>query len=119
MKDIQLDHLNHDLDIQSNDLVMVEGIDDIVQNVKIRLWFFYAEWFLNTGIGMPYFTDILVKIPNLANIEAIVKREILNSYGVNEITKFKLTFDRATRKATIDFQINTIYGLAPPTQETL
>lgn len=113
MKDILLTLDTHDLDISNFDLSIVEGADSVAQNVKIRLLFFRGEWFLDTTAGLPFYTDILVKNPNLANIDSIIKAEISETPEVNEITIYSSNFIRSQRKLNVEFTLNTEYGLIP------
>lgn len=114
MISIALNRLTHDIEFLNGQLQIVEDTDgnpdQIIQNLKTRLLFFRGEWFLDTVIGLPYFSDIYVKSPNIPNIEAIVKAEILDVTGVLEITQFDLNYDIRQRKLSINFVVNTIYG---------
>jgi hypothetical protein len=111
MIDIKLDTTTHDLDLSTLDLQFVDGLDYIAQKLKIRLWFLLGEWFLDTTEGVPYFEEILVKTPDISKIETILKSTILETDGVTEMLIFNTTFDRALRKFTVTFTVNTIYGI--------
>ncbi len=117
MIDLKLGKLTHDIVIENHDLVLVKDAtgdpQQIEQNLKERLLFFKGEWFLDTEHGIPYFTDIMKKNPNIPDVEAILKAEILDVSGVNEITKFKIDFNVSLRKLTVNFIVNTDYGLLP------
>lgn len=117
MSDILLDSATHDLEVTAFDLSIVNDIDAIVQDIKVRLWFFRGEWFLDTDAGVPYFADILVKNPNIQNVDAIIKTTIVDTDGVNEITDYESEFDSALRRLTVTFSVNTIAGQATITQE--
>lgn len=120
MKSLKLDKNTHDLVFENGELLIVEDTDgnpeQIVQNLRTRLLFFRGEWFLDTSVGLPYFTDIMVKSPNIPHIEAVIKLEILEVSGVLEITQFDLNFDIAARKMTINFAVSTMYGNAQLTE---
>ena len=110
MKDIKLDSIEHDLLIENFDLSIVTGIDRVVQNLKIRLWFFFQEWFLDTSKGIRFYQDVHIKNPDLSVVEALVKEEIMGTEDVLEILNFDLTFESAQRKLSIDFEVNTTFG---------
>ena len=111
MLDIKLNEA-HDLDITDYDLSIVSEVDKIVQNLKIRLLFFYTEWYLDTSIGIPYFDDILIKSPDIGNVEAIIIDAILNTPDVLELLSFDSFFDNAKRVYSVEFKVNTTYGIS-------
>ncbi len=98
--DILLDVDTHDLTFVDGDLVLSA---DVAQAVKIRLLFFQGEWFLNRGAGLPYFEQIFVKAPNLDHVSSIFRRTIVDTPGVDELTRFLPDFDENTRIYTLDW----------------
>lgn len=122
MKDIKLNILNrideddHDLLVEDFDLQIVDEVDAIKQNIRIRLWFFYREWFLDTSVGVRFYEDIKVKNPDLPDIEALLKAEISGTDGVNEILEFNMDFNRVTRLLSVTFKVNTTYGIIETTE---
>jgi hypothetical protein len=91
-------------------LDLVEDIEQIRQKIKIRLQFFLGEWYLDTTLGVPYFTEVSEKNPKMARIQAIFKAVIIETPGVTELTAFSATYDAALRVFNLDFTVNTIYG---------
>lgn len=118
-KDILLDTGTHDLQITGYDLSLVEGLDYIVQKLKIRLLFFAQEWFLDTREGVPYYDSVLVKNPNVPNIDTILKTVVLETLGVIELTSYQSTYDNALRKLTVVFQCRTDFGETGVLSETI
>jgi len=110
MIDIALDKETHDLLITGNNLQVVSEADQLEQNLKIRLQFFLSEWFLNVNKGLPFYSDILVKNPNIPNVDSIIKAEILDTIGVVELLKYISTFDNVERLYSIEFTIRTVFG---------
>jgi len=110
MIDFALDQDTHDLLFVDNTLQIVDAADQLEQNLKIRLQFFSAEWFLNINNGLPFYSDILVKNPNIPNIDSIIKAEILDTDGVEEILEFISAFDNTKREYTITFKVRTEFG---------
>lgn len=108
--DLALDPDTHDLYIAGNDINLVKNADELEQNLKIRLQFFLNEWFLNILVGVPFYADILVKNPNISNIDSILKGKILDTPGVNEILEYDSTFDNTARTYSVTFKIRTQYG---------
>ena len=71
---------DHDLLIENHDLVLISDEGQLSQYIRIRLWFFYKEWYLDTSRGIRFFEEVLGKqnINNLPRIESLFKEEILN-----------------------------------------
>lgn len=106
MADLKMD-LNpltpFDLDLSTADLQIVRDDDAIVQQLTIRFQFFKGEWFLDRRIGIPYFTDILVKSPSLADVRAIMNQVIVTTPGIAELQELTLDLDATTRKLDLSF----------------
>lgn len=83
---------------------------EVVQSVRSRLLFYFAESPLDTSKGVPYFEKIFVKPANLPETESILKTEIIKTDGVQELTDFGLEFDSNTRKLTVSWKAVSIYG---------
>ncbi len=112
MKDLKLDPVTWDLAVEDHDLAFVEGVDRVVQSLKIRLRTYLGEFFLDTTVGVPYFQDVLVKNPDLNNIEAVLRSIILEDAEITEVTSFVRNFNTSSRAFSCSFTVNTIYGPA-------
>jgi len=110
MKDLALDLNTNDLLVQNYDLSLADGIDQIRQKLKIRLQFFYGEWYLDTTQGIKYFDEIFIKNPTLSRVQSILKSVITDTVGVNELLSMTVNLDNTKRQLTVNFEINTIYG---------
>jgi hypothetical protein len=110
MIDLGLDPSTGDLLIVDFDATLVYGIDQIAQNLAIRLRFFLGEWFLNILAGVPYYQYFFIKDPNQIQVETFLKDEISNTEGVLEITSFSSDFNGYNRTFTVDFGCKTISG---------
>ena len=108
MIDLALDPKTGDLLIVDFDMQLITGIDQIAQNLAIRLRFMFGEWFLNTLIGIPYYQYFFIKNPNQIQVETFLKDEISNTRGVEEITSFSSDFDGVTRKFSVDFACRAV-----------
>jgi hypothetical protein len=107
----KLDSNFHDLDIVNYDLQLVEGIDQVRQKLECRLQFFFGEWFLDNTQGIKLYETVYVKNPNLSIIASLFKSTILDTRDVNSIIEYNQTYDPKTRKLSIDFKVDTIYGI--------
>lgn len=110
MYDIKLSGTTHDVVVENYDLQLVSETERVSQHLKIRLLFFLGEWYLDTEIGVPYFQDILVKSPDIPNVESILINEILDTPDVLELLSFDSFYDTAQRQYSATFQVNTIFG---------
>lgn len=117
MKDIALDPTTGDLLLENFDLQLVEGCDQIAQNLAIRLRFILGEWFLDITVGVPYYDDFFIKAPNQIRIESVLKEEILDTPGIDQILSFTSNFDAQRRIYSVTFSVSTIQGEIALTQE--
>jgi hypothetical protein len=101
--DLKLDS-NHDLAIENNDLVWIDGVDAVAQDVLIRLQFFLGEWFLDTRLGVPWFQKILGEKPRAPLVNQILRKAILTTPGMISINDFTTSYDGVTRKLTVEFR---------------
>lgn|SRR5574343_392757 len=86
--------------------------ETVAQAVVTRLRLWTGEWFVDTTDGTPWDTEILGKRLQRKNPDSAIKRRILETPGVTEITEYSSTFDGETRKFSVTATINTDYGLA-------
>lgn len=117
MKDIALDSTTGDLLLKNFDLQLIDGRDQIAQNLAIRLRFILGEWFLDVTAGVPYYDDFFIKAPNQIRIESILKEEILNTPGIDKILSFSSNFDAHRRTYSVSFSVDTLQGEITLTQE--
>lgn len=108
--DIAIDIDTGDVAIKNNDLILTSGIDMVNQKLRTRLRFFAVEWFLDTVTGMPYFQDILVKNPNINNIDNIIKTKIIETDDVTELLEYDSTFDNSLRTFSVTFKYRSTFG---------
>jgi len=110
MIDLALDPTTGDLLIENFDAQLVRGIDQIAQNLTIRLRFILGEWYLNILAGLPYYQYIFIKDPNQIQVETFITEEIANTNGVQEITEFSSDFDGISRRFSVNFSCITVDG---------
>lgn len=111
MKDFKLTE-NGDLDMSGIDLQFVDGINQLAQNLKIRLQTFLTEWFLDLTIGMPYFQEIFIKNPSETVITNYTKKIIKETDGILRILSFNFSYEKSSpqeRALSISFVADTIY----------
>lgn len=94
-----------DIFIGENKFHIVTGVEEVIQNLRQNLRTFFGEWFLNQGLGVPYFQDVFIKNPSPVSIEAAFKNAILNTIGVRELIEFDLNLDSAHRELSYTFSV--------------
>ena len=82
---------------------LVTNVDQVAQNLAIRLKFIQGEWFLNILAGLPYYQYFFIKEPNQIQIESFLKDEIANTNGVEQITSFSSSYNAANRTFGVGF----------------
>lgn len=91
---------------------LVNTPEAVAQAVLTRLRLWRGEWFIDITDGTPWATDVLGKVRQGRNPDAVIKQRILGTEGVTEITSYSSTFDGDTRKLSVTATINTTYGAA-------
>jgi hypothetical protein len=92
-----------DIFLNVDDLELTSGLDAKSQHLTQRLRTFLGEWFLDLRRGVAYFQQIMIKNPNPAIVDSVLKKEIINTPGIIQLTSFDL--DIATnRELTLSFR---------------
>ena len=104
-----------DLKFVNGDLVLTSdadpsGTNPILQNILQRIRMFKGEWFLDTNSGFPWLQQVLVKNPNLGDIDALLQNMIMGTPGVTSLTSFSTKLDKATRVLYLSFEAITTSG---------
>jgi hypothetical protein len=101
-----------DLALVAGDLALTSDPDGetIAQRVAIRLRWFYGEWFLDTRKGVKYRERVMVKNPNMAEIETMLSTTILETPGIVSLDRYSQTLDRATRRLSVSYRATADNG---------
>jgi len=100
-----------DLDIVNGDLVLTSSTEAIAQHWAQRLKTFLGEWFLDKGIGVPYFQQILKKNFNPVIVDTAFKKESINTPGITQLIQFNLEIDTATRELNLTAKARSTEGI--------
>lgn len=86
---------------------VVTGSAEILQRLRTRLNREYGEWFLDTTAGLPWYQEGngLLGSKNRQLLILLVRRETLNTEGVERILQFNLVYTSATRYVSIFMQL--------------
>ena len=111
--DLDPDSANYgDFLLTNNDLTIVTDQKlGIEQFILQRLRTYLGEWFMDLSIGVDYFGQILLKNPDIADIDAIIQTTILQTPGVNELVAYSFNPNFQTRVLSLAFTVNTISGV--------
>ena len=102
---------DHDLDLDLlGRATLLDGADRVAQQVKVTLLAFLGEWFLDTTFGVPYLESILVKAPDRASIEGILRARIGAVPGVQRVRVLDLQIERQLRILRVAFDADTTEG---------
>lgn len=112
MSDIYLDPTTGDIDLVGNTPILITDSATLIrQRLQIRLNTFLDEWFYNASVGLPYYTEILTQRYDKFLVESVIRREILDTQGVLELTSFSSTFNAKERKLDFNFNVTTSKGV--------
>lgn len=111
-----IDEIYTDFRISNGNLVLVQGADNVVQQIRNTLRTELGEWFLNTNFGLPYYSStkeindnstpgILGGNTSAAEIEAYLVAAVLQVPGVVTINRFDLTESSGERKVFVDMDV--------------
>lgn len=106
MRDLMLVPNTWYLDKSTFDLRLSSSSGEaLAQKLRLRLSMMQGEYFLDTSIGIPYTTRVLVKAPDKVVVDAYFKREILRTAGVAEIKSYSSVYNTSARSLTINFTV--------------
>ena len=109
----------HDMTFGHGAANYAQDAESVAQRVMCRLLSIEANWFLDTGHGLPYLQQIMIKPANLFLVESLIRRCIRETEGVSELLSFNLVYDLQTRKVTIDSSVRTAFGTTKNIQASI
>ena len=102
----------NDLLIRNGDFATVDEGAQVAQDVRSRLLFYRGEWFLDLNVGVPWFQEVFEKPFNAGLAETIIKNAIIETPGVQNLTRFSMTDpDAQLRRVTVSFSAVTDFGV--------
>lgn len=110
MKTFKLDPDTQDLLFdEHNNIAMVDGTDEELQALELRLKTNQGEWFLDTLFGLAYST-VLDKQYDEDDIRAAVTQTLEQEERVSEVLEVRLDRERAKRHLNIYFKVQMTSG---------
>ncbi len=89
---IKLDLATHDIIFKDGQIQIISDGEKLAQDLKTRLKINLGEARLDNKYGFPFFLVFQTKRLGLSEIESIIKQYILDTNGVESITKFFLQY---------------------------
>ena len=108
--DLALNRGTHDLQLVNGDLLVINNKERIAQQLRVTLWEWLGEWFLDARDGVPYREYILVKNPNMKHIRQVLSDNIMKVDGVNRIDELNLNYNPKNRTLIVTFAVDTDDG---------
>lgn len=104
---------NDDLFLDSNGNIAIwkDDMNALKQTITNELQTFLSEVFTDERIGVDYFGILLNDRLDNRQKQDELSRVILAISGVQSISEFNFYLDKATRIASYDLTIQTIYGV--------
>lgn len=100
---------NHDI-IIGRGTARVSGLEYTVQLTKTRLLTLLGEWKANPTLGLPWFSEIMVKTPDLSLIEGLILDCIKQTPHVIDVLSIDLALDKQTRILAVTFEAISDWG---------
>lgn len=108
MRDLKLNGL--DLAIENGDLVIIEGAEEVAQNVGIRLRWVLAEWDFDYSLGVPWKDGMFdVSYPEILK-RANILDTIRKTPGVQAVLNLQFFIDSEQRGCLVAYRARTVYG---------
>jgi hypothetical protein len=79
--------------------------EEVAQLLYVMFRFFKGEWFLDPTQGTPWFQSILGKKIPILVAQQLLRQVCTRCPGVKQVVTFRLSLDRKTRRATVDFNV--------------
>ena len=99
-----------------NDIIIGRGASRVggkeytAQLVKNRLMTVLGEWKADPSRGLPWFSDIMIKAPDLSLIEGLILSCIKETPHVLDVLSISMSLDKETRTLTVTFEAVSDWG---------
>lgn len=102
--DFAINHKTNDIATKDGRMYYVTSGKEVAQRVLTRIRRLKGEWINYTPAGLPYYTEIL-GTKDVQKFNLLLRKEIFNTSGVEEIRKLNLLFDNKTNKCSVYVEI--------------
>lgn len=114
--DVLIDPATNDISYRNGLIRYAVSGNETAQRVITRIRRLKGEWFIDTAAGMPYIQDILGK-RDINYFKLLIRKEILNTDGVQSINNFRLSFNSKTGHISVYVEIKVDGEYIPIVQE--
>jgi hypothetical protein len=107
-----LDADNHDLYLDDNFQIAFFSSTKqrVEQKIRCRLQTVKGELYQNPEIGVAYFSDVMVKNPNLVTLKHLFSKAISEVDEVASVDSVIVTFNSASRTCRVEFSVTATDG---------
>lgn len=103
--DIVLDNKGH-IELNGGSLSMIRDRATLVaQRLSVRLRTFLGEWFLDTKMGIDWYTDVLIKNVTKQTVDTIIQGAVLKDKYVVSIKNFSSSIINRNYTCTFSVEI--------------
>lgn len=89
----------------------IQTTDSVRQAILIHLRWIWKEWRLGPSLGFPWYEQVFVKNPSIANLRSRIREEVMKVNGVLSCKISDVKYDRRTRRASFSYEVSTTQGL--------
>lgn len=101
---------DNDIDTRASDIAITStDTQAVAQAIKVSLKTFAGEWFLDTQIGVPYFTHVFGHKRSVRYLSRVILPAIENIVGAGRVSNFSVDISNA-RTAHISFNVALNHG---------
>lgn len=112
--ELALSNSTWDIYLDSTGNIATLGSSDqsslLAQRIKHRLQTFRGECFLDREVGVPYFSEVMKKNPDLERIRSLLASVIAGVEGVAKILSLEVLFNSSERSMAVDFRAQMFDG---------
>jgi hypothetical protein len=94
-----------ELDSSGNIATLSDPAALLSQRIQCRLQTFRGECFLDRSIGVPYFSEVTRKNPDLARVRSLLASVVAGVEGVSKVLSLELLFESARRHLSVTFRV--------------
>lgn len=99
--DFGINPSTNDIAYKNGKIICYNSSNEVVQRVKTRLRRCRGEWFLQIDAGLPYFNGEMLGGKNTQYVLMIIRSEILQTEGVQDVEKISIDYNNVSRKAVV------------------
>jgi hypothetical protein len=111
--DIAINPRTNDLLIDQGSMQIVTDDYEIVQRLRIRLFRISGEWFLNTQVGLAWYSQVmgaLLGSKDSRRVSLLIRAEVLATEGVRRIIALNALLDKDRRRVLCYLKVETTSG---------